>query len=405
MIVNVLFFILFILLSAFFSASETAIFSLSSFKLHKLSEKYPQAKAVKTLLKNPLRLLSAIVFGNMLVNISIASLSTAIFVKALGENGFFLAVFFSGIIILVIGEVFPKTFAIHMAGRLSLIVAPIIIFFSKIFYPIILAIEKIVDSFTCFMIKKPKKSVLSDEEFKATLLQSKKDGQISEQEEKMISHVLEFKDTQASEILIPRIDIEGIDTKLSQLEVLDVLRAKKHSKFPVYEGSLDNIVGILYSKDVFLNLDKDYHDSLRSPMFIPESKGIDDLLKLFLENNERIAIVLDEYGGAEGLITFEDITEEIFGEMYDEFEKREESMVKISNNKWMVSGKTPIKSVNMTLNLDIPEDEDTIAGFLLSKWERIPRSNEKIEFKNIIFTIERATARRIVNVIIDINTN
>ncbi|MCK4916595.1 MAG: HlyC/CorC family transporter [Candidatus Omnitrophica bacterium] len=403
MIVNILFFILFLMLSAFFSASETAIFSLSSFKLHKLSEKYSKARAVKTLLKKPIRLLSAIVFGNMLVNISIASLSTAIFVKAFGENGLFFAVFLSGILILFIGEVLPKTFAIHTAERLSLIVSPVIIVFSKIFYPIIIVMEKIVDSLSYFIVKKPRTSSLSDEEFKATLLQSKKDGQISAQEEKMISHVLEFKDTQASEILIPRIDIEGIDTKLSQSEILDVLRDKKHSKFPVYEGSLDNIVGILYAKEVFLNSDKDYHDFLHSPMFIPESKGIDDLLKLFLEKNERVAIVLDEYGGAEGLITFEDISEEIFGEMYDEFEKIVEQMVEISRNTWKVSGKTPIKSVNMTLNLDIPEEEDTIAGFLLSKWERIPRSNEKIEFKNIIFTIERATARRIVSIIIDIN--
>ena len=391
------------MLSAFFSASETAIFSLSSFKLHKLSEKYSKARAVKALLKKPIRLLSAIVFGNMLVNISIASLSTAIFVKAFGENGLFLAVFLSGILILFIGEVLPKTLAIHTAERLSLIVSPVIIVFSKIFYPIIIVMEKIVDSLSYFIVKKPRTSSLSDEEFKATLLQSKKDGQISAQEEKMISHVLEFKDTQASEILIPRIDIEGIDTKLSQSEILDVLRDKKHSKFPVYEGSLDNIVGILYAKEVFLNSDKDYHDFLHSPMFIPESKGIDDLLKLFLEKNERVAIVLDEYGGAEGLITFEDISEEIFGEMYDEFEKIVEQMVEISRNTWKVSGKTPIKSVNMTLNLDIPEEEDTIAGFLLSKWERIPRSNEKIEFKNIIFTIERATARRIVSIIIDIN--
>ncbi len=402
MLFNIFLFIIFISLSAFFSASETAIFSLSNLKLRRLCERYPNGRQVKILLKRPTRLLSAIVFGNLLVNIGLTSLSTAIFVTAFGQNGLVLAILLSGTLILILGEVLPKTFAIYMAGKVSLFCSPLLSIFSKIFYPIIIVMESVVDYFSSFIIRKPKKTTLSDEEFKAALLLSRRDGQISEQEEDMISHVLEFKDTQASEILTARIDIKGVDIKLSQQELLKILKDKKHSKFPVYEGSLDNITGILYAKDAFLNPSRDYHDLLRKPIFVPESKGIDDILKLFLEKNERIAIVLDEYGGTEGLVTFEDIIEEIFGEMYDEFETIQEPLVEIDQKHWRAYGKTAVKALNLELNLDLPEEEDTVAGLILSKTERIPKLNERIEFKNVDFIIERATARRIISVVLEI---
>jgi len=412
MVVNIFLFLFFIILSAFFSGSETAIFSLSTLKLNRLAEKYPKGKVVKNLLRRPTRLLSAIVFGNSLVNIGLSSLATAICVQVWGNKGFFVAVLASGTLILFLGEIFPKTIAIYAAERLSLFLSPILTIFSKVFYPFVTIIEKIVEAFSWLIIRKPKKSTLSDEEFKAALFLSKKDGQISAQEEEMISYVLEFKDTQASEILTARIDIQGLDTNLSQRDVITLLRKKKHSKFPVFEGSLDNIVGILYAKDVFLEPDKDYHQFLHKPILIPESKGIDDILKLFIEKGERVAIVLDEYGGTEGLITAEDIIEEIFGEIYDEFESVQEPLEKIDQRKHRVYGKTNVKTVNLELDLNLPEEEDNIAGFLLSKMEKIPKPGDKLKIsvkdesslkeKSVEFTIERATARRIVSVILEI---
>ncbi len=412
MIVNILLFSFFIILSAFFSGSETAIFSLSSLKVRRMADKSFKGKVVQGLLHRPTRLLSAIVFGNLLVNIALSSLATAICVQTWGNKGFVVAVLFSGTLILFLGEIFPKTIAIYTAEKLSLFLAPVLNIFSKVFYPFIIIIERIVNAFSSLIIRKPKKSTLSDEEFKAALLLSKKDGQISAQEEEMISYVLEFKDTQASEILTARIDIQGINTNLSQKDVIAFLRKEKHSKIPVFEGSLDNIVGILYAKDVFLDPDRDYHQFLHKPILIPESKGIDDLLKLFLAKGERIAIVLDEYGGTEGLITAEDIIEEIFGEIYDEFESVQEPLEKIDQRKYRIYGKTNVKTVNLELGLDLPEEEDTIAGFLLSQMEDIPKTDEKLKFstkdestseeKNVEFIIERATARRIVSVILEI---
>jgi putative hemolysin len=403
MLLNLSLFIIFIIFSAFFSASETAIFSLSNVKLRKLSEKDSRGKLVNQLLKKPTRLLSAIVFGNLLVNIGLTSLATAIFVTAFGKNGLILAILASGTIIIFLGEIFPKTFAIYASEKVSLAFSPVLNIFLRLFLPLVIIVELVAKYFSSFIIRGPKKkSSLSDEEFKTAILLSKRSGHISAQEEDMISHVLEFKDTKASEILTARIDIEGLDAKLGQKEALEILCQKKHSKFPVYEGSLDNIVGILHTKDIFLQSDKDYHSLLRKPLLIPESKGIDDILKLFLEKKERIAIVLDEYGGTEGLITLEDIIEEIFGEIYDEFEKAEKPLEDLGQNTWRVRGKTPLRALNLELGLKLSEEEDTIAGFLLSKIERIPRPGEVIKVQTIKFTIERATARRIVSIILKI---
>ncbi|MBP7087778.1 MAG: HlyC/CorC family transporter [Candidatus Omnitrophica bacterium] len=402
MFFNILFFCLFIISSAFFSASETAIFSLGNLKLRRIIGNFPQAKALKNLIKRPTHLLSAIVFGNLLVNIGLTSLSTAIFVEYFGEKGLILAIFISGTLILFLGEIFPKTFAIYTAERLSLLFPPILSIFTKVFSPLINAIERIVISISSLVIRGRKRSVLSDEEFKAFLLIGKKEGQFSAQEVRMIHHVLEFKDTKASEVLTARIDIKAINSKMSQKEVIDILQKEKHARFPVYQDSLDNVTGIIHAKDIFLNPDEDFHQFLRPPIFIPKTKSIDGILKLLLEQKERIAIVLDEYGGTEGLITTEDIVEEIFGEIYDEFETIQEPLEKIDEQAWRVHGKTPIKTVNLAANLDLPEEEDTIAGFILSQIEKIPHNGENIRFGKINFFIERATTRRIFSVILKV---
>lgn len=399
---NITLLVIFIVLSAFFSGSETAMFSLSKVSLRRLQERYPQAKRIKNLLRRPTRLLSTIVFGNMLVNVGISSFSTAIFVSAFGQQGMVFAIIFSTTFILFLGEMLPKTCAIYAAENVSLFTSAALGFFSKIFFPVISLMEKTVELFSSFVIRSSKKTVISDEELKTALLLSRRAGEITEAEEEMISYVLEFKDTSASEILTARIDIKGIDVDLSQDEALKFLRQTKHSKLPVYKDSLDNIVGVLYAKDIFLNSEADYHKLLREPLFIPESRKIDDILKTFLEKNERIAIVLDEYGGTEGLLTLEDVEEEIFGEIYDEFETPSEVIEKIGEGFWRVYGKTPIKTINLELELGLPEEEDNVAGFILSQMEKIPRAQDKFNFGSVEFTIERATAKRIVSVIIKV---
>lgn len=401
--INIILVTLFIIFSAFFSASETAIFSLSSTRLKKMQARYPKAKKLKYLLRRPSHLLSTIVFGNMLVNIGLASLCTALFVGVFKQKGVIVAIIFSGLIILFLGEVFPKSIAIYLAEKISLISAPILDFLSKLFYPIIFSVQKLSDYISFFFIKKKNKEIpFTEEELKTALILGKKEGVISEAEEEMVSYVLKFKETSVSQIMTPRVEIQAINIQDSQEEVLRALRERRYSKFPVYKEFLDNISGVIYSKNVFLNPEENWRAFIKEILFFPESKKIDDILKIFVEKNERIAIVLDEYGGTAGLVTFEDIVEEIFGEIYDEYELPQELVEKIDSKTYRVFGKTPIKTINLELNVNLPEDEDTIAGFLLSKLEKIPHPEERFNFAGIEFIIERASRKRLLNIILKI---
>lgn len=401
MILKIIVILIFIVFSAFFSASETAIFSLSATRLRRMQTQNKNVKKLKYLLKRPSFLLSTIVFGNMLVNVGLASISTILFVSVFPQKGIFISIIFSGSIILFFGEVFPKTLSIYLAEKISLFSAPILEVISNIFYPVILYLQKISEVISNLFLNKSKKpESFTEDELKTAILLGKKEGAISEVEEELISYVLKFKDTQASQIITPRIDVKAINIEDSHDEVIKSLKEERHSKFPVYEESMDNIKGILYSKDVFLNPDKDFKVALREAIFVPESKKIDDILTILIKQNERIVIVLDEYGGTTGIVTFEDIVEEIFGEIYDEYELTQELVEKIGDNKYRLFGKVSIKTVNIELNLAIPEDEDTIAGFLLSQLERIPRPGESFEFFGYKFIIERASRKRLISIVL-----
>ncbi len=398
--INFILIVILVIFSAFFSGSETAIFSLSKSKFRKLKERYPRAKRLNVVFKRPSFYLSAIVFGNMLVNIALSSLIAYTFINIWGQKGFFLSLLFSLTLILFFGEIFPKTLAIYAQDKFSLVSASVLPIFARVFYPVLKLLGKVVDKVSSIFFKKIEE--LTEEEVKEAILIGESEGSITEAEKDLISSVLEFKDTWVSEIMVHRVEVKAIRWDYSQEEVLKILRRVKHSKFPVYRDSLDNIVGVIYAKDVFLNPQKDWHVFVRKPIFVPENKKIDDVLKIFLETKERIAIVIDEYGGTSGIVTLEDVEEEIFGEIYDEFESPEKPIEKVDEKIFRVSGKVPLKTLNLELKLNLPEDEDNLAGFILSLLERVPRPQEKILYKNIEFTIERATAKRIVSVILKI---
>jgi CBS domain containing-hemolysin-like protein len=306
----------------------------------------------------------------------------------------------TGTVILIIGEILPKTIAIYSAVPLSNIVAPVLSLFYRIFYPIILVLQKISDSVSSRLLRHKKGiTSFSEEELKTALSLGRKDGFITEAEKNMVSYILKFKDTLASQIMTPRVEVEAIDVESSQQKVLNTLKEKKHSKFPVFSESMDNVKGVLRSKDVFFYADKDWHDFIREPLFVPESKKIDDLLEIFIKQHKHIAIILDEYGGTAGIVTLEDIIEEIFGELYDEYEFPQQLIKKIGKDTYQVFARTPIKNINVELGVELPEDEDTIAGLILLHSEKIPQPQERIVIKNVEFIVQRASRRKLTSLI------
>ena len=402
MLIKAILLFVFIVFSAFFSAAETAIFSLNCLRLKRMQLKgWPpeRVKLVKAILSQPTHFLSVIIFGNMFVNIGLASFSTAFFVHILGAGGVTIAIIAATIIILIFGEIIPKSLAIYSAEQMALFSCRIIIILEKLAYPFLLVMQKITYFFTSFITKKTRQP-LTEEEFKTAVKLVKASGFLDKSEEDMIKHILEFKETQASEIMIPRIEIEGLNYAAKNEEATALIRQKRHSKFLVYRDSLDNILGVVYAKDVFLNPAKDWHIFIRPPVFIPETMKIDDILKMFLQKERKIAIVVDEYGGTSGIITVEDIQEEIFGEIYDEFEIPQEAIEKISGNEYRILPKTAIKTINLKLDLDLPEEEDNLAAYLLGQMEKIPSSGETYKFSDKVeFIIEKSTPKRILSVI------
>jgi CBS domain containing-hemolysin-like protein len=251
-------------------------------------------------------------------------------------------------------------------------------------------------------VRLDKEPTLTQEELKAVIEVSHRHGVMKENEKEMIRSVLELTQTKAQEIMTPRPDIKLLSLDSNQQDALRFLRETKHSKIPVYKDTRDNIAGVLYAKDLFFSPDKDFKTLIKPVLFVPATKKIDDLLKDFQSQNSKIAIVVDEYGNTYGMVTFEDILEEIVGEIYDEFETAEKFVEKIDDKTYRVSGKTPIYLVNDELNIGIASgDYDTIAGYMLFLFTRIPLEGEIIKVGNLSFKIEKLAGRRIKYIIIE----
>lgn len=388
--------------SAFFSSSETALFSLNTIKLRKMERRGKDTRIISELLKEPSHLLATLLIGNTLVNIVISVLATSLSLELFGSKGLGLSIGVVTFLLLIFGEVAPKTFAIEKGESLSLIVAKPLKRFTGLILPLRNALQLIADSLIRLTrISSEKEPTLTEEELKTVIDVGHREGVVKKGEREMIRSALEFTDTEAKDIVTPRVDIKAASLDMTQQEFLEFACKIKHSRIPVYEGSIDKVVGVIYAKEIFLNPQRNFVESIRPVAFIPGSKKIDDLLKVFDEQKTKIAIVVDEYGGTDGLVTLEDILEEIFGEIYDEFEIPEHLIGKIDAQQFRVSGKLAISEVNERLNLDIPEGEyETFAGFVLELLDKIPVEGEKVKFKDLTFIVEKMIGKRIKTIVV-----
>lgn len=407
-----------LLFSSFFSGSEVALFSLDKKKLKDLKkDRRIIGGYIQLLLDNPRRILVTILLGNTIANIAASLVAVLIaidiaFVAGISkEFALLLQIILLTIIILFVGEIIPKLWANKYPLQYATIIAIPLYWISIIFFPVAKILTDLLKFFTSKMKRGRYKTALTDTEIKELADYGLEKGTIEEEEQELIQGIVSFKSITVREIMTPRVDINAIDIDTVFDELISIINESGHSRIPLYENNLDNIIGIIYVKDLLPYLK--YNDNknilslrkiAREVLFVPETKLINDLLHDFQEKKLHLGIVVDEYGGTAGLVSLEDILEEIVGEIRDEFDREENEIVKINETTYITSGRLSIDELNDLLQNDFRSDNDdydTIGGFILNHTGMIPSEEYHFIHNNHKFTVKEVTNKRIRKVMVE----
>ena len=408
-IVQLIILILLLLLSAFFSSSETALTTVNKIRMRTLSESgNKRADRVLRITDDSGKMLSAILIGNNIVNLSASSLATSLAIHYLGNVGAGIATGILTFLILIFGEVTPKTLATIKADSIALAIAGIIDVLMKILTPVIFIINKLSMGLLFLLRINPKdgSQQMTEEELRTIVDVGQETGVIENEERNMIHNLFDFGDAEAKEIMVPRIDMTFVQVDATYQEVLDVFRQDMFTRLPVYEDTTDNVIGIINMKDFLLEQDDEtfsVRSMLRDPYFTYEHKNTADLFLEMRKSSISLAIVLDEYGVTAGLITLEDLLEEIVGEIRDEYDADEEDdITQISDREFYVLGSANLDDVSDALGYSFESnDYDTIGGYCLGLLGHLPEKNEIIiTDDNVLLRIDRMDKNRIERVYI-----
>ena len=408
-IVQLIILILLLLLSAFFSSSETALTTVNKIRMRTLSESgNKRADRVLRVTDDSGKMLSAILIGNNIVNLSASSLATSLAIHYLGNVGAGIATGILTFLILIFGEVTPKTLATIKADSIALAIAGIIDVLMKILTPVIFIINKLSMGLLFLLRINPKdgSQQMTEEELRTIVDVGQETGVIENEERNMIHNLFDFGDAEAKEIMVPRIDMTFVQVDATYQEVLDVFRQDMFTRLPVYEDTTDNVIGIINMKDFLLEQDDEtfsVRSMLRDPYFTYEHKNTADLFLEMRKSSISLAIVLDEYGVTAGLITLEDLLEEIVGEIRDEYDADEEDdITQISDREFYVLGSANLDDVSDALGYSFESnDYDTIGGYCLGLLGHLPEKNEIIiTDDNVLLRIDRMDKNRIERVYI-----
>ncbi len=395
--------------SGFFSASETALMSLSKIRIRHMKEAGVKgAKLVSDLIEEPNKLLSSILVGNNVVNIAATSISTSLFMGILGDKpgAVPLATAVMTVLVLIFGEITPKTIAANNSEKVAVFVSKPIKLVIFIVRPIVWVFNIITNVIFKLLGVKDKgaQPYITEEELKTMVNVSHEEGLLEMEEREIINNVFQFGDMQAKEAMVQRLDMVAINAEDSYNEIIEMFKNEKLSRLPVYEDSIDDIIGILNIKDViFLNDDEiknfDIKNYIREPFFTYEFKKITQLLEEMKVEKSQMAIVVDEYGGTSGLITIEDLVEVIVGDIEDEYDDEDDDIIVIKEDEYIVQGSTKISDINDLIGVNLESEEfDSIGGFIIGYLKRLPEENEVIEVGNIKFNIENLDKNRIMKV-------
>ena len=391
--------------SAFFSSAETALMTSNKLRIRNLAENGDKrAEKVLEITANTDKMLSAILIGNNIVNLSASALSTTLTLKMFGSSLVGIATGILTFLILVFGEITPKNVASKNAENIALKYIGIISVLVVILTPVIYVVNKVAGIVISLFVKNnDDNNMVTEDELRAMVEVSHEDGVIEKEEKKMIVNVVDFGDTVAGDIMLPRVDMVMVSVESSYEEILKIFREERYTRIPVYEESPDNVIGILNVKDFLLIEDKEkfsVKEHLREPLYTYEYKKTSSLMVDMRKTGANIVIVLDEYGTTVGLITLEDMLEEIVGEIRDEFDADEdEGITKISETEYLIDGSTNLDDVNDRIGLELSSEEyESIGGIIMEKLGRLPVEGEVITFDNIILTVKKMDHARIEKV-------
>ncbi|MBQ9604226.1 MAG: HlyC/CorC family transporter [Firmicutes bacterium] len=396
-------FIVLLFLSGFFSSAETSLTSISKIRLRNMvDEKAKNAELVQKVLEDPAKLLTAILIGNNLVNIGASALSTVIATNLFGSKGVGIATGITTIAVLIFGEITPKTYAKENCEKVAAFCAGPIALCMFVCTPFIFILDIITSGIFKLLGMDADKALpaVTESEFLTMVTVSHEEGVLETPEREMITNVVDFGNTKAEAVMIPRTEMAALPVDASFKEVITMFREKQYTRLPVYNETLDNIIGVLSFKDIMLLEDTDdfkIEDYMHEPYFTYESKPCSQLFSIMRTNSVRMAIVLDEYGGTAGLLTLQDMIEEIVGDILEDNEDEQEEIVPVSENEFMVEAVTRLDDVNDMLGTDLKsEDVETIGGYVLGLLGRFPEAGETVEDNGLIFDIEEAEKNRIV---------
>ena len=391
--------------SAFFSSAETALMTSNKLRIRNLAENGDKrAEKVLEITANTDKMLSAILIGNNIVNLSASALSTTLTLKVFGSSLVGVATGVLTFLILVFGEITPKNVASKNAEDMALKYIGIISVLVIVLTPVIYVVNKVAGIVISLFVKNnDDNNMVTEDELRAMVEVSHEDGVIEKEEKKMIVNVVDFGETVAGDIMLPRVDMVMVSVESSYGEILKIFREERYTRIPVYEESPDNVIGILNVKDFLLIEDKEnfsVKEHLREPLYTYEYKKTSSLMVDMRKTGANIVIVLDEYGTTVGLITLEDMLEEIVGEIRDEFDADEdEGITKISETEYLIDGSTNLDDVNDRIGLELSSEEyESIGGIIMEKLGRLPVEGEVITFDNIILTVKKMDHARIEKV-------
>ena len=403
-----------LVLSGFFSGSETALTSLGKLRFKKLEEMFPEKiPLLSRWVEEPHRILTTILVGNNIVNITASSLAASLSMEYARLRGFTdaralgISIGVMTFLILLFGEIIPKMFAQHNPEKLAVFSLRYIYTLSYLLFPLVKTLTFISHVFIRAMGGKitPRTPFLTDQELKTLISAAEREKIIEEEEREMIEGVIEIGEKKASDIMVPRIEIFALNIDTPLEEAVEEVKKSGFSRIPVYRKNIDNIVGILYARDLLNCIqgkelkDVKLESILRKPLFIPESKRLDELLQEFRREKTHVGIVVDEYGGTAGLVTLEDVLEEIVGEISDEYDRERKLWEELSPNVYIVDARLTIESAEEELGIKLPRDDyDTVGGFLLDIFQKVPSRGEVAEYEGMRFIVLDADERRIKRV-------